>query len=98
MTAIQHEIRHGELKIYVTAAAGMHHSTIAAEVWRYVKALEQPVYVSSVTGARPVKTRPGKWCRPVYSGPWRRVGSHLEPDNRIRKTFTSWPVPHYTED
>lgn len=85
---IEHEISYSRITVYVTAEAGTHHSTIASAVWEYLKALPQPDYVSSVTG-----TRPGKWCKPDYSGLWKRVGSNVTPDSSIRKTFTSWPVP-----
>lgn len=51
----EHEIRHGDLKVYVTADKGTHHSTIASEVWKYIQALPQPEYISSVT-----RTKQGK--------------------------------------
>lgn len=85
----EHEIRHGDLKVYVTADKGTHHSTIASEVWKYIQALPQPEYVSSVT-----RTRQGKWCYPQYAGPFKLVGSSVIPDDSIRKTFNSWPVPN----
>lgn len=83
--------RYGELKVYVTADKGTHHSTIASAVWKHVKALPQPEYRSTVTGSRP-----GKWCLPQYSGEWKQVGGKTEPGQHIRKYFTSWPVPDYS--
>lgn len=88
---ITHEIQHGAIKLYVTAPAGTHHSTIAAAALKYVRALTQPNYVSTVT-----VTKPGVWCVPMYAGPWKRVGSDLQPDTHIRKTFAAWPVPANT--
>lgn len=90
---ITHEIRHGELYVYVTADRGTHHSTIAGAAWRYIKALEQPQYVSSVTGAKP-----GKWCQPQYIGVWTQIGGKDALAPAIRKAFNSWPVPNYTKD
>jgi hypothetical protein len=93
---ITSEIRHGELKMFVTAEKGTHHSTVLSAVSKYRKELEQPNYVSSIPGM-PLKTKPGEWCLPMYSGEWRRVGSNLEADTHIRKAFTSWPVPSYKD-
>ena len=81
---------YGELKVYVTAEAGTHHSTIVSAVVKHIRTLEDPAYVSSVTR----ESKPGKWATPAqYSGPWVRVGSNIEHDTHIRKFFTTWPIP-----
>lgn len=86
---LEHVIRNGQLKVYVTAPAGTHHSTISGAVWRYIKQLPQPEYKSVVTGSQP-----GNWCQPQYSGPFKLVGGSAPYDaTLIRKTFTSWSVP-----
>jgi len=88
IVSVRGELQHGTVKVFVTAEAGTHHSTIVSAANLYVRSLPNPDYVSSVTGKRP-----GKWCLPMYSGPWIRVGSGLVADRHIRKTFTAWPVP-----
>lgn len=78
----------GDLKVYVTADAGTHHSTIASAVLKHVRALPQPEYHPHGAPAKP-----GKWCAPAYYGAWKRVGSNVTPDSRVRKYFAAWPVP-----
>lgn len=90
--SITSEIRYNNLYIYVTAEKGTHHSTIASAALKHSRELEQPEYVSTVTG-----TRQGEWCSPSYFGPWKRVGSDITADSHVRKYFSAWPVPKQKE-
>lgn len=87
VTAIHSEIKHGRLRIFVTATKGSHHSTLVKEVRKHIREQPKPDYDDN----------PGKWSYARFDGYWQPVGKDAFTSTALYKTFTCWPVPADSE-